>query len=458
MFFQQIYDKTLSQASYFVGCQATKEAIVIDAKRDVDTYLEIAKQQHMQITHVVETHIHADFLSGTRELATLTAASIYLSDEGDAEWQYQFPHVGLSDGSIIKVGNLSLEIMHTPGHTPESISLLLRDHSASDEPVMIFTGDFVFVGDVGRPDLLEEVAGVVGSREQGARALFNSLQKFIDLPDYVQVWPGHGAGSACGKALGAVPCSTVGYEKIRNWALQYAHDYRKFEAYLLQDQPEVPRYFATMKKLNRMPRPLLTKVPVHPLLNRADLSEEDLIIDARHKTKFAAAHIKGSLNIQHNNSMATWIGSLLDATNSLAIIAEEEEHEAITRKLMRIGFDRIVGFISTVSDADAQESVQLLTSGEVEEMMTSDDYLLVDVRSRQEYDRAHIPGAIHSFVGHLYKEDLQKFAGRHIILYCQAGDRASVAYSYLASRGVQPLSVYPGSFQEWQQLGKLVTA
>ena len=155
MFFEHIYDKSLAQGSYLVGCQVTGEAIVIDAKRDIDIYLQIAAQNNLKITHITETHIHADYLCGSRELAVATGADMYLSDEGGPDWQYEFPHIGLKDGSIIKVGNLTLEVMHTPGHTPESISFLLTDHPASNEPVMIFTGDFVFVGDVGRPDLLE---------------------------------------------------------------------------------------------------------------------------------------------------------------------------------------------------------------------------------------------------------------------------------------------------------------
>ena len=209
MFFQHIYDKSLAQASYFIGCQKAGVAAVIDAKRDVDTYLEIAKANNMTITHIFETHIHADFLAGSRELAKLTGAQLYLSAEGGEGWEYEFPHVGLKDNDIIKLGNLSFKVMHTPGHTPESISFLLTDHPASNEPVMLFTGDFVFVGDIGRPDLLEKAAGMIGTQDKGAKQMYQSINKFNALPDYVQVWPGHGAGSACGKALGAVPSTTV---------------------------------------------------------------------------------------------------------------------------------------------------------------------------------------------------------------------------------------------------------
>nr|HPH37198.1 MBL fold metallo-hydrolase [Sediminibacterium sp.] len=224
MFFQHVYDKSLAQASYFIGCQKAGFAAVIDPKRDVDTYLEIAKANNMTITHIFETHIHADFLAGSRELAQLTGAQLYLSDEGGEGWEYEFPHVGLKDNDIVKLGNLSFKVLHTPGHTPESISFLLTDHPASNEPVMLFTGDFVFVGDIGRPDLLEKAAGIKGTMDIGAKQMYQSIKKFNALADYIQVWPGHGAGSACGKALGAVPSTTVGYEKVRNWALQHEND------------------------------------------------------------------------------------------------------------------------------------------------------------------------------------------------------------------------------------------
>ena len=189
MFFQQVYEKSLAHFSYVIGCQMTGEAIVIDPKRDIDTYLEIAEAENLSIKYIAETHIHADYLSGSQELAHVTGAQLLLSDEGGANWQYDFPHIGLKDGDSIKVGNLVFDILHTPGHTPESISFLLTDTMASPEPVMIFTGDFVFVGDVGRPDLLEEAAGMIGTKEVGAKQLFESIEKFKALPDFVQVYP-----------------------------------------------------------------------------------------------------------------------------------------------------------------------------------------------------------------------------------------------------------------------------
>lgn len=458
MFFQQVYDKTLAQASFFIGCQAKNEAIVIDAKRDIDTYLEIAKQNNMKITHIAETHIHADFLAGSRELAEVTGAKLYLSDEGGENWQYEFPHEGLKDGDVIKVGNLSLEVMHTPGHTPESISFLLRDHPASEEPVMIFTGDFVFVGDIGRPDLLEEAAGLVGTKEIGAQQMFESLKKFAALPDYVQVWPGHGAGSACGKALGAVPSSTVGYEKIRNWAFQFGDDYEGFKNYLLSDQPEAPVYFAMMKKLNKVDRPLLVEVPEHPNLSVDEIEKmEDItLIDTRHKTEFAKGHLKDAINIQNNNSLANWAGWMIGYDENMVMIADEGNQEEITRKLMRIGLDNIKGFVTDLDSAEL-EKTKLVDADTVEAMKDNADTVLLDVRGSSEFKAEHIPGAEHRFVGSFRKKLPTDIKDKKIIIQCQSGDRATIAASYLEKNGFDQVYNYAGSFIDWKNQGKETT-
>ncbi|HEY0670194.1 MAG TPA: MBL fold metallo-hydrolase, partial [Sphingobacteriaceae bacterium] len=353
MFFQHVYDKSLAQASYFIGCQKAGVAAVIDPKRDVDTYLEIAKANNMKITHVLETHIHADFLSGSRELAKLTGAEMYLSDEGGEGWEYEFPHIGVKDGDKIKLGNLTFDVLHTPGHTPESISFLLTDNPAINKPVMLFTGDFVFVGDIGRPDLLEKAAGMKGTQDIGAKQMYESIKKFEALPDYIQVWPGHGAGSACGKALGSVPSSTVGYEKLRNWAFQFEKDETGFVKYLLEDQPEPPKYFAMMKKLNKVDRPLLTEVPKLRELSaeelKANLAKGMKLIDARDKSDFATGFIPGSINIQGNNSFATWAGWFLKYDEPFMLLADEKKLDDLTRKLMRIGLDNIEGYIADTS-------------------------------------------------------------------------------------------------------------
>lgn len=458
MFFQHVYDKSLAQGSYFIGCQATGEAIVIDAQRDVDVYLEIAKKNNHRITHVAETHIHADFLCGSRELAAITGADMYLSAEGGDEWKYEFPHKGLKHGDEIKVGNLTLEVLHTPGHTPESISFLLTDHPASDEPVMIFTGDFVFVGDIGRPDLLEKAAGMIGTQEKGARQMYESIQKFASLPDHVQVWPGHGAGSACGKALGAVPGSTVGYEKIRNWAFRYKDDQQGFVDYLLEGQPEPPKYFAMMKHLNKVNRPLLLQVPKHPKLTNEEFLaayQNGLkVIDARDKSEFSKGFLPGSINIQGNNSFSTWTGWFLNYQEQFVLIASDEQIEDLTRKLMRIGLDNVYGYINDVSDLGIElEKAEVIDISEFKNILTKESTQVVNVCGINEYQSAHIPGSENVFVGTI-QENLNKIdKDKDVVIHCYGGDRASIAYSVLKRHGFKNVKNYSGGMREWTEMG-----
>ncbi len=467
MLFQHVYDKSLAQASYFIGCQKAGVAMVIDAKRDVDTYLDIARQNNMRITHVAETHIHADFLSGTRELAKLTGATMYLSDEGGPGWQYEFNHHGLRHNDEFFVGNLKLRVLHTPGHTPESISFLLTDVPASDKPVMLFTGDFVFVGDVGRPDLLEEAAGIKGTKDVGARQLYESLKIFHALPDYLQVWPGHGAGSACGKALGAVPSTTVGYEKVRNWAFQYAQDESGFVKYLLEDQPEPPRYFATMKKLNKVERPLLTEVPKLKKLSATELAAAVKngvkLIDTRVKTAFAKGFIPGSLNIQGNNAFATWMGWFLNYDEPFILIAEESKLDDLTRKLMRIGLDNIYGYVEDVSAWAALghplEQANTISLEELKQVLATNHTQIVDLRGAAEYKGGHIAGTDNVFIGTLEKNLHKIRKDQPVIIHCQAGDRSSIGYSVLAKHGFTNIRNYPGGMSEWVNKGNpVVTA
>lgn len=461
MYFQHVYDKSLAQSSYFIGCQKAGVAAVIDPKRDVDTYLRIAKEQNMQITHILETHIHADFLSGSRELAALTGAAMYLSDEGGANWQYEFDHIPLHHGNSIQLGNLRFDVLHTPGHTPESISFLLTDIPGSEDPIMFFTGDFVFVGDIGRPDLLEKAAGIKGTQEEGAHQLYRSLSRFSSLPDYVQVWPGHGAGSACGKALGAVPVTTVGYEKRRNWAFRFDEDEPGFVRNLLEGQPEPPKYFAMMKQLNRKPRPLLTSVPVIPELDAAALqsamSKGYRIIDTRHKSEFAKGFIPGSINIQGNNSFATWAGWFLNYEEPFILLAAPDQLDDLTRKLMRIGLDNIFGYIPSTgtytSNGNKLSAAKLINYQELLDLQQKEPIQLVDLRGATEYEAGHIPGAEHHFIGTLPTHLKEISKDRTVVIHCQSGDRATIGYSLLAASGFNNIINFTGSMNEWLQHG-----
>ncbi|HSP83966.1 MAG TPA: MBL fold metallo-hydrolase [Gillisia sp.] len=463
MFFQHVYDKSLAQASYVIGCQKTGEAIVIDAKRDIDTYLDIAKQNNLNITHVTETHIHADFLAGTREIAAVTGAKMYLSDEGGPDWSYEFDHIGLKDGDNIKVGNLNLEVIHTPGHTPESISFLLTDNPATREPVMLFTGDFVFVGDIGRPDLLEKAAGLKGTQDKGAEDMYQSIKKFSNLPPYLQVWPGHGAGSACGKALGAVPSTTVGYELIRNWAFQYEDNKKGFVDYLLEGQPEPPKYFAMMKKLNKVDRPLLTTVPKHKKLSPAEFKvaydKGVKVIDARDKAKFAEGHIPNTIHIQGNNSFSTWAGWVLNYEEPFILVADDDQMEDLTRKLMRIGLDNIQGYISDVKAMGISLGKQeLIDIEEFKDYLNKDNVQVLDVRGASEFKEEHIEGAKNIFVGTIQDHIDEIDKDKQVVIHCQSGARAAIAESLLSRNGVNNVKVYPGGMSEWLAQNEPVVA
>ncbi|MEY4823215.1 MAG: hypothetical protein RLZZ75_128 [Bacteroidota bacterium] len=463
MYFQHVYDKTLAQASYFIGCQKAGVAAVIDPKRDIDTYLEIAKQNNMQITHVFETHIHADFLSGARELAAVTGAKMYLSDEGGEGWQYEFAHEGLKHGQQLMVGNLKIDVLHTPGHTPESISFLLTDTPASSEPVMLFTGDFVFVGDIGRPDLLEKAAGMVGTQNKGAEQMYQSINLFANLPEFIQVWPGHGAGSACGKALGAVPSTTVGYEKKRNWAFSYGTNKAGFIDFLLTDQPEPPKYFAKMKELNKVDRPLLTEVPTIKELSASDLKAATAkgikLIDTRNKQDFEKGFIEGSINIQGNNSFATWMGWFVSYNEQFILVASPSQMDDLTRKLMRIGLDNIYGFvdaakINELSDAPLLTST-MVTISDVKANTTAE---VIDLRGVAEYNSGHIAGAKNVFVGTLLQNLDKVPKDKPVIIHCQGGDRAAIGYSFLVKEGYTNVSNYSPGMNEWIKEGQAVVS
>lgn len=457
MYFELVYDKSLAQASYVIGCQKSGIAAIIDPKRDVDTYLKIAEENNFKITHILETHIHADFLCGSRELAKLTGAELFLSDEGDEDWKYEFPHTELKDGDVIKIGNISIESIHSPGHTPEHLSFLLTDHAATDKPAMLFTGDFVFVGDVGRPDLLEQAAGIKGTQEKAAHDLFDSLQDFVKMQDYILLWPAHGAGSACGKDLGAVNMSTVGYEKIRNWALQLLNDKAKFTEELLEDQPEPPKYFAMMKKLNKVGRKLLTEVPEIKNLSIKEYQEakakELKFIDSRPKKKFYEHFQKGTLNIPNNNSFSTWMGWFMNYEEDFVLIANSDEVEDLTRKLMRIGLDNILGYITPEQHSNFEKgnfsSYNPIDKSTVESKISDENVQTIDIRGKSEYKEGHIDGAKNVFIGTL-DENLDKIPReKEVIIYCGTGSRSAIAYSLLIAHGFENISNYSGGWTEW---------
>lgn len=463
MFFTRFYEPNLAHASYMIGCQATGDAMVIDAQRDIDAYLETASRERLRITMTAETHIHADFLCGSRELAAVTGARMMLSDEGGPEWQYDFEHHGLRDGDVFNVGNLRVEVLHTPGHTPEHICFLVTDTAASQNPIMLFSGDFVFVGDVGRPDLLEEVVGAIGSADVGARQLWNSLERFRQLPDHIQLHPAHGAGSACGKALGAIPSSTVGYEKIVNWALRHT-DEEAFVAELLSGQPEPPSYFAHMKRLNRVERQLKTEVHIPQRITPADMQEaldrDEWIVDTRHKSAYVLGHIPRSVNIQDIKSFTTWAGWMIPYTHPLWLVAPDDRIEHLVRCLMRIGLDNVEGYLPGIEQwkVEGRELLVMpqMTTEELQDVLDSTDLYVLDVRAKSENALGAIPGAHNIHGGHLDEHLSEIPRNGTVVVACQGGDRSMVASTYLRREGFTNIVNYPPGFGGWKAAGKPV--
>lgn len=473
MLMRMVYDDKLAQAAYLIGCQRTGEAIVIDPERDVDRYLAMAKKEGLRITATAETHIHADFLSGARELAERAGATVYLSDEGDADWKYQwldrkegggsYRHQLLRDGDTFNVGLIQFKAVHTPGHTPEHLSFLVTDAGAgATEPMGIATGDFVFVGDLGRPDLLETAAGQAGAKEPSAHRLYGSVQKFAELPDYLQVWPAHGAGSACGKALGAVPQTTVGYEKRFNPAIRAGASEAAFVDFILSGQPEPPLYFARMKRDNKMGPKLLGELPRPGALSADDLERLDTrktaLADTRTWREFSQGHVPGALYLPLNTAFTTDAGSLIREDEPIVILAPRERVEEAVRDLVRVGLDRIEGWVSPETLAQyaaaggRMAASQDIDAGEAHDRASNGEAFLLDVRRASEFAEGHIPGAVNVAHTRLAAHLEQLPRHRPVLVNCQGGGRSARAVAFLERAGYRAANL-AGGFRAWELSG-----
>lgn len=468
MLLERIYDEDLAQASYLIGCQAKGEAIVVDPRRDLDVYVEIAEKNGMTITAVTETHIHADYLSGTRELATRTGATMYVSDEGGADWTYGSAFddaVRMKGGHEITLGNITVKAAHTPGHTPEHLSFLVTDGAQADAPGFMLTGDFVFVGDLGRPDLLDEAAGGINTRFEGARDLFASLRdRFLTLPDYVQVLPAHGAGSACGKALGAIPTSTVGYERAFSWWSRHLEndDEQGFIDELLSGQPDAHAYFARMKVQNKIGPALMGKQPelVEYTAKRlaAELANDEVIfVDTRHNSEVHEGTVEGSLNIPgvaKAASYGAWVYDPEREHRPLVLLASDAaEAKTLRDHLVRVGIDTVAGYTTSL---DGLELVRpkLVAPQDLDGF---EHVLLLDVRNRTEYAGGHLPGAERLSGGRaLWALDRLPTEGA-IVTYCQSGVRNSVTASALRRKGYDIVEL-DGSYLGWMAVPGNVAA
>ncbi len=469
MLLRQIADARLAQYAYLIGCPATKEALVVDPQRDVDRYEAAAVAEGLRIVAVAETHIHADFLSGARDLADRTGARLYLSDEGGPDWAYRWaagrPDVTLlKDGDAFAVGNVSVTAVHTPGHTPEHLCFLVSDGGA-DEPMGVASGDFVFAGDLGRPDLLESAAGEAGAREPAARDLFASVGRLLAWPDWLQVWPGHGAGSACGKALGAVPQTTAGYEKRHNPSVAAARrGEAAFVGQMLDGQNEPPLYFARMKRQNRDGVPPLAALPVPRRLDAAALAalagrQDTMALDTRtDRRAFMRRHLPGALHAPLDKSFNTVAGSLVaDPDTPLVVLVDEGRVDEAVRDLVRVGLDRVEGWAAPAAveayfdGGGAAASIEEIGVEALEGRRRAGARVL-DVRYGPEFAQRHVPGAAHVPYTRLAERLPDVPAGTPLLVHCQSGIRAAAAAAFLARAGY-PVVYVNGPFGHWQPDG-----
>ena len=441
MFFKQFYDNHLSQASYLVGCQRTGEAIVIDPVRDLTKYMEVADSEGFKITQAAETHIHADFASGIRDVAARLNANIYVSGEGDDQLSYKnMPeHTNfVKNQDIIQVGNIKLEVLHTPGHTPESISFLLTDEGGdSSVPMGLFSGDFIFVGEIGRPDLLEKSVQMEGTTEIGAKQMYQSIEGVKNLPDYIQIWPGHGAGSPCGKALGAIPMSTLGYEKINNWAFNVT-DESKFVETLTSNQPAPPHHFAQMKKINQFGMKMYQPYNVFPSLDNVRIA-----FDLRSKEAFHGGHTEGTINIPYNKNFINQIGWYLDYEKSIDLIGDKSTVEQATHTLQLIGFDKVAGYRLPKSE--------ILTQSIHSVDMTGKEEYILDVRNEEEWNNGHLDQAVNIPHGKLLNENIPFNKEDKIYVHCESGVRSSIAVGILENKGYENVVNIKEGYQDFPE-------
>ena len=454
MKFNQYYLECLSHASYLIGDETTGRAVVVDPQRDVSGYIADAKVLGMTIELVIETHFHADFLSGHLELAHATGAKIVYSSVAKPEYAF----MPVADGARYSLGEVQLEFLHTPGHTPESISIVIYEHPGDEVPYGVLTGDTLFIGDVGRPDLL----GSIGfTREELADSLYDSLHsKLMPLPDATKVYPSHGAGSACGKNLSTELWSTMGEQRASNYALR-APDRPTFVELVTEGQPPAPGYFVYNAILNRKGRELLDETEMPHAMDwddvKAAMKGGAILIDGRTPEEFASGHLRGSINVGLEGRYAEFAGSVFSPETDLILLTEPGRELEGKNRLGRIGFDRVIGFLDEpyqvmFNNRDDVQSASRLTAVVMDERMHDIPGLqIVDVRNPGEVAGGVIPGAINIPVGELPSRTDELDPAKPTVVYCAGGYRSSVAASLLRDRGFADVSDILGGFGAWEE-------
>lgn len=437
----------LAQYAYLIASNG--EAAVIDPIRDIEPYLDYARDHSLTITHVLETHIHADFASGATALAAATGAALALSayDAGEL-YHYAMPHQPLHSGDSITVGALRLEAIHTPGHTPEHLSFLLFNNS-STEPEAIFSGDFLFVGSLGRPDLLGDAAKLGLARE-----LYRSVhERIAGLPGDLRIYPGHGAGSFCGSGMSELAESTLAVERATNPLLQL--DEPTFLDRILGSVPPMPSYYPRIKQLNADGAPIYNELPGSRSLSPAELRElhpETILLDLRDLASFAASHIPGSVNIGSGPSLSLWAGWLLDPTANIVLIDDGDSAAIAARlALLRVGLDNITGHLAGGFHAWQQAGLPTSSTRFLTATQIPTSAFTLDVRNVNEFSATHLPGAQHIPLGDLQHHIKSLPLDQPITLVCEGGYRASIAASLLARHGLNQLSILEGGMEAWHR-------
>jgi hydroxyacylglutathione hydrolase len=455
MYFEQFYLGCLAHASYLLASES--EAVVVDPQRDVDLYLKAADEHGLKISHIVETHLHADFVSGHSELAARTGAKIYIGAQAGA----QFPHVAVSDGFELRFGKCKLQVLETPGHTPESICLVLFSDDQPASPWAVLTGDTLFIGDVGRPDLSPTY-----TPQQLAGMLYDSLHaKLMTLPDDVLVYPAHGAGSLCGRNMRAERSSTIGTERLTNYALQIAGK-EKFVHELTSNLPARPDYFSQDAEINRQGAPALSALPELTAISAAELSkllEESVIaLDVRPNDQYAAGHVPGSVNIALSGQFASWAGAMLGLSSRPVLIADSDEQISEARmRLARIGLEAERGYLKDGIGGWKSAGFELavlpqISPRELSERLRQEEIDVLDVRREPEWFAGHIEGANWWPLDRFKIAPPEIHLDRPLAVHCKSGYRSVIACSLLERAGFRNVINVSGGFDAWQKQGLAV--
>lgn len=455
MYFKQFYLGCLAHASYLIGSEG--EAAVVDPQRDVDQYINEAEAQGLKIKYVIETHLHADFVSGHRELAERTGAQIVFGEKAGAT----FPHLAVKDGDQLNVGKITLRILETPGHTPESISVLVGDREDSSQPLKVLTGDALFIGDVGRPDL-------VGSKgytaEQMASMLYDSLHnKLLALGDATEVYPAHGAGSLCGRNISKDTSSTIGEQRRFNYALKPMAK-EDFVRMMTTDLPEAPAYFPRDAEINRTGAAALEELPRPDELTPEEVNKLQqqgyLVLDIRSSAAFGTAHVPGSINIALSGQFASWAGTLIEIGTPIILVADDvgQVDEAVMR-LARVGIESVKGYLGGGLWAWDKAGLEISTVAQItvdelrDRIDSSVDQQILDVRRPAEYNTGHAPGANNLPLAELEKHIAELDSNHPVAVICASGYRSSIATSLLKRRGVHDIYNVVGGTSAWINAG-----